>query len=462
MLLLERISKWFLLENDEKAFLEKSFTKHQNGVISKRVLIQLQVAPIFIERIFNFSKRFKNPPLLLDTSKPHYSKIDILFFPIVLIKIIEQFFLRRKIKQLNRKLFVGKVYSHNLYFFKFLPKAINLFWNLKSKDDFLNLKYGEILIGDLLYDTYLRFFKKGTLNIKDYDLVLLLARTFSEIEFLEKLSKQFDVYLTGYCTYTNSGLPVRVFLHNNVDVYSFSNIKTGKKLSTHDYFQVKPHWNYRSIFSLIEHKKEKIEQGLILIENRINGNMDLDYMKHNPYQINSNIASELVNSFDGVVFLHDFTDSYNIYRNSVFRDFLEWTEFTFDLIIKNNLNIGIKPHPNQNETSKKITAGLIKKYTTLNWINEKVSNNTIFESGISFGISVYGTVLTELAFNGIIPISCGDNPTSNYNFVFNAKKIEEYTDLIINYSRLKLKNNVVNEIGEFMFMHYLYNKPRID
>ena len=458
--IIKRIINWFYYEEEESIFLNKSFDKVKKGVVGKKIAIQFQSELKFIERFFDYSKNFKLSPVLLNTTKPHYSIYDIIFYPLIIFKIIEQFFLTKKTTKLYNKLFNSEVYRPKYGFinlFKYLPKSINLFCNLKSKKDILNIKHNEVVIGDLLYDTYLRFYKKGTLNINDINLVFLFARTFSEIECLEKFSDKIDIYLTGYCIYTNSGLPVRVFLKRNVEVYSFSETEVGKKLSLQDYLQVKPHWNYKSNFFLIQNKEKKIQQGINLIKNRMNGQMDLSYMKHNPYLIH-NKKSESIGSFDGVMFLHDFTDSYNIYRNSLFNDFLEWTEHTFELIIKNNLNIGIKPHPNQNTTSKKITIRLIEKYKDLNWINESVSNKTIFSSGISFGISIYGTVLTELAFNRIIPISCGDNPTSNYNFTFNAKTIQEYSDLILNYKDLIFKGEIENEIGEFMYMHYIIDK----
>jgi hypothetical protein len=462
--LIQRFLNWFNLEDEQLGFLNKSFYKVKNTTVEKRIAIQFQSEPIFIERFFEYNKNYKSNPVLLNITKPHYSIYDLIFLPSIIFKITEQFFLTKKIARLNNKLFESVVFKPKygfITFIKYLPKSVNLFYKLKSKKDLLEIKHNEIVIGDLLYDTYLRFYKKSTLNVNDLNLIFLFARTFSEIQYLENFSDKIDIYLTGYCTYTNSGLPVRVFLKRNVGVYSFSNIKGGKKLSLEDYLQVKPHWNYKSNFFLLHNKEEKMQQGLNIIKNRMNGQMDLSYMKHNPYLIHNN-KPECIESFDGVMFLHDFTDSYNLYRNSVFCDFLEWTEYTFKLISLNNLKIGIKPHPNQNPTSKNITRRLIKKYNNLSWIDESVSNKTIFSSGISFGISVYGTVLTELAFNKIIPISCGDNPTSNYGFTFNAKTIQEYYNLILNYKNLTFKGEIENEIGEFMFMHYINKDIHID
>ena len=120
-----------------------------------------------------------------------------------------------------------------------------------------------------------------------------------------------------------------------------------------------------------------------------------------------------------------------------------------------NLNIGIKPHPNQNITSKKIVEKLKKEYYHLSWIDERTSNSELLTSSLKFGISIHGTILSELAFSKIIPICCGDNPAINYGFTFNAKTKDQYKDFIINHDKLLLKEDISNEIGEFVYMNHI-------
>ena len=127
-------------------------------------------------------------------------------------------------------------------------------------------------------------------------------------------------------------------------------------------------------------------------------------------------------------------------------------KFTLD----NNLNIGFKIHPNHLEGSRKILNKIKSKYPQINWIDSRVSNKIIFKSGIKFGISVYGSILPELAFHKIKPICCGDNPASGYNFIFEAKSIENYNDLILNYKSLKFKKNFKNQLGEFFYMNNIF------
>ena len=130
--------------------------------------------------------------------------------------------------------------------------------------------------------------------------------------------------------------------------------------------------------------------------------------------------------------------------------------YTLDLIKNNNLNIGIKPHPHQIPDSAKFIEIIKNDYKDLKWIDSDISNIEIFKSGIKFGISHHGTVLSELADFGIVPICCAPNPTSSFDFTYQAKSILEYKNLIINHHKLHPKN--LNQVGSFYYMHHINKK----
>jgi len=454
--LYKRFFDWFVYSSEQKEFIIKNKEKFKPSFNKKIIAIQIQEEVEFSKRFISFSNKINYSPVGLDFNKPHYKIFDIVFFPFLIVKTLEQFFLTKKSYDFHRNFGLNKFLRSKLIVLtsiKYLPKSLFIFLNLKSKNDVLQIKYEDIIIGDLIYDTYLRYFKKATLSITDINLIFLLARTYGEIDFLNKTSKKIDIYLTGYTAYTNAGLPARIFIKNGIDVFTFSNLKFGKKLSQNDFSQTKKYWDYQMDFAQMDNKDCKIAEGIKLIQNRINGINDLEYMKFDSYLRGDQIE---ITKYDGIIFLHDFTDSSHIYRWGLFEDFYEWIIFSFNLIEKYNLNIALKPHPNQNVTSKKIVDKLKKEYSQLNWIDERTPNSVLFSSGIKFGISVYGTVLSELAFKNILPICCGDNPTINYDFTFNAKTREEYEDFILNYNKLIFKDNRLDEIGEFVYMNHIH------
>jgi hypothetical protein len=446
---------WYVYSSDQKELIKNNQEKFKSPLNNKIAAIQIQEENEFLKRFISFSNENNYSPIGFDFNRPHYKILDLVFFPFFIIKILEQFFLVKKGFSFHKKLGLNKFLMPNLTVLrsiKYFPKSLIIFLKLKSKKDVLQIKHEGIIIGDLIYDTYIRYFKKSTLSISDFNLIFLLSRTYGEINYLNKVSKLIDIYLTGYTAYTNAGLPARIFIKNGVEVYTFSNFIFGKKLSINDFSQTKKYWDYKIDFAQTENKDHKIAEGLRLIQNRLKGINDLWYMKSNSYLPSDQIE---IKKYDGIIFLHDFTDSGHIYRWSLFEDFYEWILFSFNLIEKHNLNIAIKPHPNQNITSKKIVDKLKKEYSQLNWIDERTPNSKLFASGIKFGISVYGTVLSELAFKNIIPICCGDNPTINYDFIFNVNTKEQYKDYIINYNKLIFKNNRLDEIGEFVYMNHI-------
>ena len=230
-----------------------------------------------------------------------------------------------------------------------------------------------------------------------------------------------------------------------------------KELNSKDSTQVKPYWNFKNIFDSLEEKEKYAELGYKQFGKRFQGLNDLSYMKSNQYS-NGYEAPPFKYKLDGVVFLGDFFDSQHIYRKMVFNDLYEWLIFTIDLVLINNLNVGFKSHPNQLEGSKKIIKKIKKTYPNLIWIDAEVSNNDIFKSGIKFGVSVYGSVLQELAYNNILPISCAENPTSSFDFVFEAKTKLEYKKLILNHIDLKQPEDIERQIGAFYYMYHIYDK----
>ena len=167
---------------------------------------------------------------------------------------------------------------------------------------------------------------------------------------------------------------------------------------------------------------------------------------------------KLSEKYDGIMFLHDFMDAPHDYGEMIFSDFYIWTIHTFRFILENNLKIGVKFHPNQTKESKLIVDQLIKKFPKIKWINPKINNKEIFKSGIKFGFSVYGTILSELAYHDITPMALGENPYSAYNFVYNCKSKKEYYEFLINPKKIHIDKS---QIFEFYYMNYIYRNSSI-
>ena len=384
----------------------------------------------------------------------HYKLLDFLF-PL--------FYLVKYFKSKKRRKTLIKIYQNELQYIVFFEPSINsflkdfkmgyqIFKKIKTKKDVLKINYNDLYIGDLIYDTYIRMYNSPEIKI-DINLLLLIIRSLSEINFLEKLNLAPVTYSTLFTTYTASGIPFRFYQKNSsAKMVSYRSNNKGKIHRNDDNLQVKDFKRFKSNFLKLSNKKQKINAGIDYLNRICNGELKYSFMRETSYgDIDHNFNEKL----DGVVFLHDFFDSQYIYGKMLFPDFYTWVVETIQFVQSNKLNIGFKPHPNQIYESKLLVRKLKNNFTDVIWIDENTSNNAIFNSGIKFGISVYGSILHELAFNDIIAISCGDSLSDNYNFICKPTDINHYKDLILNFHKIKLNRNRFSEIGEFIYMNYL-------
>jgi hypothetical protein len=136
---------------------------------------------------------------------------------------------------------------------------INKYKNYLNKKNFFNFNIKDIKIGDLLYDTYLRFRVQPTLLLKDYFLKKLIVSSNLIILKLDKLYKKyrFKMFFTSYASYIHHGLPVRYFLKKKVKVFSGKNLSQyNKKLSNKDMRHSEDFSQYKNKINIIKKNKK--------------------------------------------------------------------------------------------------------------------------------------------------------------------------------------------------------------
>ena len=345
-----------------------------------------------------------------------------------------------------------------------ISKAEKIFNRLNNKEEILNLNIDKIYCGDLIYDTYIRFRNKPTVDINDKFLKKIIYLSILSIRCFKKMQKKFKYkyFYTTYSTYIHYGLLVRVFLQMNVKVYSgITMAQYNKKLTKKDYFSVDNYREFPKIFSKLNAKNKRIRLSKkmvdkIFFKNRKNLQFN-DYMEVDPFKKNN---IKLKKNYDGIVFLQNFFESQREWGKLVFPDIYEWINFTCDFIKKHKLNIAIKPHPNlsfSNNESVNIVNELKVKYKDIDWIDPSISNIELFKN-IKFGISAWGTILWELAYFNIHPISAGDHPAHKYRIGFEPRSISQYKKILLSVDKLKYKNFVSKKkILEYCYMYYLFN-----
>ena len=207
--------------------------------------------------------------------------------------------------------------------------------------------------------------------------------------------------------------------------------------------------------------KKKLELARSQLENRISGIVDTAtiYMRQSAY---SKVTTKLPDNVSGsvIVFLHDFYDSPHLYSDMVFDDFWEWICFTVEVLSESDINFFIKPHPNQIDLSEQALLDLKAKYPKAKWLSSDVSNVNLVNSGISCGVTVYGTIAHELAFLGVPTICSAKHPHYSFDFCRTANSAEEYKDMLMSYNTLSLsKEEMKRQALAFYYMHNLSKSP---
>jgi hypothetical protein len=346
-------------------------------------------------------------------------------------------------------------------------KAEKILLYCKNKKDLKSLKYKKTLIGDLIYDTYLRFRECPTVNLKDPYLIEVISKALQLYDSLDKISKKINIkfFLSQQASYIHHGTPFRFFQKKKTNSYHFDNrFEYLRKQNRKIKFLRRDFAKYPKIFTGLNNKKDKLNEAKKLLEDKFKGRiieqerwMPLSVYHKKPLKINQKIVA--------VIFLHCFVDSPSARGDSVFVDFHDWAVETIEFFKKKNLDssVIIKPHPGSQPGSKFFENYLRKKYNKFIWITGAASNSSIFKLKPNCGISVYGTVLHELAYHNIPAISAGTSPNVGYKFVYTAKNKNEYFDQIEkNIKKKSTKKIKKNQILQMAYCNYCLDNTKID
>jgi hypothetical protein len=323
----------------------------------------------------------------------------------------------------------------------------------------VDLSISGINVGDLIYDTYLRFKPAATVDLKSPYLWLVLWQTLRDLRAAQTymFEEKPKIFLTTYSAYVQHGVAARVALAAGVKVFTFGNYQEFyKQLHPTDLVHTKNPDQYRSDFARLESSAPKIAEAERALSARLSGKNDAAtaYMQRSAYADSAELPQGISGSL--VLFLHDFFDSPHCYRWMIFPDFWEWATFTLDLAKHAGIKVFVKPHPNQIVTSKAVVDRLMTEYPEATWLSTSTSNIQLAAAGMDCAVSIYGTVAHEMAFLGIPSIAAGHNPHISFSFCHTAQSREEYRRLILDYQNLpRPAEHLKRESLEFYWMHNL-------
>ncbi len=352
-----------------------------------------------------------------------------------------------------------------------LTKKNKIIKMIKKKQDINDIKIDGILIGDLIYDTYLK---------KNYDLkptIEINSKKFSD--FLENflqlyflwndiiLKKKINVVFCSHNVYT-LGIPSRICAYkNNGETFIINHdrlIRTNKN-NILKYSITK---KYKSMFLRLKKKKqlEYIDVAKRSLQSRFKGSLEsINYMttsSFGDYKVKNKFLKLPKNTYKVLVAPHDFVDAPHVYGKFIFPDMYEWLKYLSNLSKSSSFTWLIKTHPIMKEKYKsyqnytrEVIKNLIKNSKFI-LVHPNTSHNELINKyRVNCVLTVSGTIAHEYAYHGIKVINASSrNMHEAYNFNLHAKSLKDYEKMIKN---INLRPSTdINEIAACYYMHYYY------
>jgi hypothetical protein len=353
-----------------------------------------------------------------------------------------------------------------VFFYKF-------FKNIKDKNDILDLKIDKILIGDLLYDTYIKAKKLPTLDIQSYDFKLFFKEFISLCYFWIEYFNRHNVkaVICSHQSYTYA-LPLRVANKNNI----LSLVVSSKTILKHDHKVMYGYGDYRNYNKeFLKFKKNIQKEALKLSAKHLNkrfsglvgpdADMALYYADKSSFNNNKPKTDYIKKSknFKILICTHDFFDAVHLYGKFLFSDFYEWLNYLGNISKKTQHDWYIKNHPKYggkfvfaHSETEKIVLNFLKYFPNIKLLPDNLSHKFIINSGIDLVLTVYGTVGMEYPYFGVPVMNAGaNNPHIAYNFNIHPKNLKEFHKVLFNIPKIINLKKAKNQILQYYFMNYL-------
>ena len=347
------------------------------------------------------------------------------------------------------------------------------FKKIKNRNNLLNFKINNILVGDLIYDTYLKSKKVPTLSIESNDFKIFFLEFLNLYFFWHNYFKKNKVnaVITSHLSYSYA-IPLRIANKQNI----LSLVATSKsiiKYSKNTYYGYGDFKNYQRLFLKFS-KEEQIKKLKLSEQNfkkRFNGNTGLKgdkvlfYSNKSSFN-NYKIKKEYIkknNRSKILICTHDFFDAVHLYGKFIFPDFYNWLNYLGEFSKSTNYDWYIKNHPRvggkfliSHKATEKIVIEILRKYPNIKLLPDNLSHKYIMRKGINLVLTVYGTVGVEYPFFGIPVLNAGpNNPHSAFGFNHHPKNLEEFNKILKKIPKMKNINKIRNEILIYYYMNYL-------
>ena len=328
--------------------------------------------------------------------------------------------------------------------------------------------YKKIIIGDLIYDTFLLRTNSATINFKDKRLQEIFFEALALVDYWENYFKHnlVKTVCISHCVYLGA-IVGRVALHNDISVYQV-NTNSIYKIDKNNLFAYSDFKHYKKSYKTLPEDVQinGIEKAKKRLELRFNGQVGIDmfYSSKSAFAektgINPLIPS---NRIKVLIAVHDFYDSPHSFGNNFYPDFMIWLEKLNQLSETLDYDWYVKTHADVTDIGQSDLQEFIDKSNGFKLIPKSTSHYDLIDGGIDCVLTVFGSVALEYAALGKLCINASrNNPHVEYNFSFTPVNREDYEFTICNLQKFLDQHRVAkakyrDEIYEYYFMHNIYN-----
>lgn len=337
---------------------------------------------------------------------------------------------------------------------------------LCEKVDVERLAVDGVSIGDLVYDSYLKRFRKPTIEIEAPEFQAFLLESLEIVLFWQDYLDGHDVRAinVSHCVY-NIAIPLRLAVKRGIPVFQATATHV-YRLDQKNQFAYNDFHYFRERFAALPEdvRTAGLARAEQQIARRFSGEVGVD-MGYSTKSAYGQVREERVLADSDrkkiLIATHCFFDSPHSYGNNVFPDFYEWLDFLGQMTRATDYDWYIKTHPDYLPGTMEIIQEFIRRYPKFTLIPPDTSHHQIIAEGIDLALSVYGTLGFEYAALGIPVINASqNNPHIAYEFNLHARDADDYRRLLSDPELWSIRIDK-QQIYEYYFMRFIYNSEDI-
>lgn len=361
------------------------------------------------------------------------------------------------------------VYEKKIYFLTYIKSflvALNCFFQIKTPQQLTKYKFKNILIGDLVYDTWVYLTYQGSMKKLSFTVFKSL---FNTVFYYYRLHKIFSSYSIKYLVLEseertcNHGLIVRYALEKGISCFILAQNETRMALTRYNSFEellrkmrlMKPSLELVKMYENNQQLRQKAINrcneflNIELFSKQFSQNLHIAHDPNRPIYTKEQLIKEF--NLDPekpivVIMSHIFIDVPHAQGNHIFMDYMDWYKKTLLYIRKlDHVNWLIKPHPTSNSNykrSKHTAEGvyyeiLNDQYSHIKLLPDKIRTNSFFNFTNAF-VSCMGSIGFESACYGIPTLQAAEGPNTGFGFTIDSHSEEEYYKNLENIHTFKL------------------------